>query len=171
MVPFREVPGSAGSVPTAATLPTAPVLPAMPLAPPTPTLSINIDPGPSALAALGETAARDWAPRGIASEETTPLPVSAIDELPTLVSDLRPLYPEQLRAANVNGNVVVEYVIDSGGRVVESSIRIVRSDHPAFTRAVREALLIARFRAGRRAGQSVAVLVRQRIRFQTEHSR
>jgi hypothetical protein len=45
--------------------------------------------------------------------------------------------------AVVNGEVVVEYVIDRNVRVQANSIRTMRSDHPAFTRSVREALLTA----------------------------
>ena len=165
-----EVTDRAGSVPTAPRLPTAPLLPVLPLDQPTPTVSLTVAADPGALAALREAAVRDMGTLGPASEETTPLPVSALDELPALLNDLRPRYPEQLRAATVNGEVVVEYVIDRNGRVLANSIRTIRSDQPAFTHSVREALLTARFRPGRRGGRSVPVLVRQRIRFETDRS-
>jgi TonB family protein len=167
-VPSGEVTERAGSVPTAPRLPGAPLLPVLPLDQPTPTLSLTLAGDAGALAALREAAVTDLGTTGAASEGTTPLPVSALDELPTLLSDLRPRYPEQLRAATFSGEVVVEYVIDGNGRVAANSIRTLRSDHPAFTRSVREALLNARFRPGRRGGRSVAVLVRQRIRFETD---
>jgi TonB family protein len=133
-------------------------------------VSLTVAADARALAALREAAVADVGTTGAASEETTPLPVSALDELPALLNDLRPRYPEQLRAATFNGEVVVEYVIDRNGRVLANSIRTIRSDHPAFTRSVREALLTARFRPGRRGGRSVPVLVRQRIRFETDRS-
>jgi TonB family protein len=159
-----------GSVPAAPRLPTAPRLPVLPLDQPTPRVSLTVAGNAGALAALREAAVRDVGTLGAASEETPPLPVSALDELPALLNDLRPRYPEQLRAATVNGEVVVEYVIDRNGRVMANSIRTIRSDHPAFTRSVREALLTARFRPGSRGGRSVPVLVRQRIRFETDRS-
>jgi TonB family protein len=165
-----EVTDRAGSVPTAPRLPTAPLLPVVPLDQPTPTMSLTVAAGARALAALREAAVRDVGALGAASEGITPLPVSALDELPALLNDLRPRYPEQLRAATVNGEVVVEYVIDRNGRVLANSIRTIRSDHPAFTHSVREALLTARFRPGSRGGRSVPVLVRQRIRFETDRS-
>lgn len=169
-MPSGEVTERAGSVPTAPRLPTAPLLPVLPLNQLSPTLSVTVAADPGALAALREAAVTDVGTTGSAPEGTTPLPVSALDELPTLLNDVRPRYPEQLRAATFNGEVVVEYVIDSNGRVVANSIRTMRSDHPAFTRSVREALLSARFRPGMRGGKSVAVLVRQRIRFETDRS-
>jgi TonB family protein len=133
-------------------------------------MSLTVAAGARALAALREAAVRDVGALGAASEGTTPLPVSALDELPALLNDLSPRYPEELRAATVNGEVVVEYVIDRNGRVLANSIRTIRSDHPGFTRSVREALLTARFRPGKRGGRSVPVLVRQRIRFETDRS-
>jgi TonB family protein len=169
-MPSREVTEHAGSVATAPKLPTAPVLSAMLHDQPALSASLTVAPDAGALAALRVAAIRDLGMSGAASEGTTPLPVSALDEVPTLRGDLKPRYPEQLRAADLNGEVVVEYVIDSNGRVLANSIRTIRSDHPAFTRSVREALLTARFRPGRRAGRSVAVLVRQRIRFETGRS-
>jgi TonB family protein len=159
-----------GSVPAPPRLPTAPLLPAFRLDQPTPTVSLTVAADPGALAVLREAAVRDMGTLGAASEGTTPLPVSALDELPALLNDLRPRYPEELRAATVNGEVVIEYVIDRNGRVLANSIRTIRSDHPAFTRSVREALLTARFRPGKRGGRSVPVLVRQRIRFETDRS-
>ena len=170
MLPSGEITEHGGSVPATARLPAAPLLPVLPLDQPTPTLSLTVAAHANALAALREAAATDMGTIGATPERTTPLSVSAVDELPTLRNDLRPRYPEQLRAASFNGEVVVEYVIDMNGRVAAESIRTIRSDHPAFTRCVREALLTARFRPGMRGGKSVAVLVRQRIRFETDRS-
>jgi TonB family protein len=169
-MPTGEGTERAGSVPTAPPLPTAPLPPVFPLDQPTPTMSLTVAADAGALAALREAAVRDVGTLRAASEGTTPLPVSALDELPALLNDLSPRYPEELRAATVNGEVVVEYVIDRNGRVLANSIRTIRSDQPAFTRSVREALLTARFRPGRRGGRSVPVLVRQRIRFETDRS-
>jgi TonB family protein len=66
----------------------------------------------------------------------------------------------------LTGEVVVEYVVNADGRVTRSSFRIVRSTHPAFSRAVIEALVRARFNPARVGGRPVAVLVQQKIRFE-----
>lgn len=95
------------------------------------------------------------------------LPSSAVDELPTLHDGLKPRYPDDLRGLGLTGEVMVEYVVTAEGRVARSSLRIVHSTHPAFSRAVIEALVRARFNPARVGGRSVAVLVQQKIRFET----
>jgi protein TonB len=56
-----------------------------------------------------------------------------------------PRYPERLRQAGVDGNVLVKFVVDTLGRVDPASIEIVRSTHDLFTAAVRESVLRLRF--------------------------
>jgi hypothetical protein len=98
-MPTGEGTERAGSVPTAPPLPTAPLPPVFPLDQPTPTMSLTVAADAGALAALREAAVRDVGTLRAASEGTTPLPVSALDELPALLNDLSPRYPEELRAA------------------------------------------------------------------------
>ncbi len=88
-----------------------------------------------------------------------------VDELPELVRELRPRYPEGLQRAGVSGVVQVEYVVGSDGRVNPQSVRALSSTHPAFFLAALEALRDARFKPARRRGSSIAVLVQQTIRF------
>jgi protein TonB len=97
---------------------------------------------------------------------SSPLAVSEVDQLPELTAKLEPQYPEHLREGGVSGEVQLEYIIQSTGRVEPTSIRIIASDHQAFSQSVVEAVLQARFTPARRTGQPVAVLVRQTIRFQ-----
>ena len=56
-----------------------------------------------------------------------------------------PRYPESLRRAGVEGDVVVKFVVDTTGQVEMRSVEIVSSTHEAFTAAVREALARMRF--------------------------
>jgi TonB family protein len=91
-----------------------------------------------------------------------------VDELPQLLTDLRPEYPDVLRHAGISGAVEVEYVVGKDGRIEPHSLRVLTTDHEQFTRSVVYALRPARFKAARRAGQPVAVLVRQAIRFRSE---
>jgi protein TonB len=91
---------------------------------------------------------------------------SDVDELPQLLTDLHPEYPDLLRRAGVSGAVEVEYVVGINGRVDQNSLQVLATDHDRFTASVVRALRDARFKAARRAGQPVAVLVRQTIRFQ-----
>jgi TonB family protein len=83
-----------------------------------------------------------------------------------LEGSLEPRYPEQLARTGMSGLVDLEYEVDSSGGVNPSSIRAIRSTHPAFAISASEAIRHARFRPARRLGKPVSVIVRQRIRFQ-----
>jgi periplasmic protein TonB len=93
---------------------------------------------------------------------------SEVDDLPRLLTDLRPEYPPVLRRAGVSGAVEIEYVVGVDGRIDSASLQVRTTDHDQFTASVMRALRNARFKAARRAGQPVAVLVRQTIRFRSE---
>lgn len=84
---------------------------------------------------------------------------------PELLVAARPVYPAMLLAAGVTGRVVLEFVVDSSGRFLESTLRIVSADHPAFVEPARIALQRSRFRAARAGGTPVSAWVRQSIRF------
>jgi TonB family protein len=102
--------------------------------------------------------------------DTAVVGVSEVDRLPELLRDLTPRYPDELRRAGLGGETLLEYVIDREGRVVPGSIRVLGASHPAFAQSAIEALKRARFNPARRAGRSIAVLVSQRIRFESRES-
>jgi protein TonB len=56
-----------------------------------------------------------------------------------------PRYPEPLRQAGIEGEVLVKFVVDTTGRVAMSSVEVLRSPHDLFTKAVRETLTALRF--------------------------
>ena len=70
-----------------------------------------------------------------------------------------PRYPDSLFQARTPGRVVVEFVVDTAGKVEPPTIDVLESSHPLFAQAVREALLAAHFQAawskGRRVRQYV----------------
>src|SRR4051812_29219566 len=70
-----------------------------------------------------------------------------------------PEYPRELRVANVEGQVLVKFVVDADGKVVDSTVRIVHSDNDAFSKAVRDALPHMRFEAAELKGKRVAQIV------------
>lgn len=88
-----------------------------------------------------------------------------VDEVPELLDELRPRYPEGLRRAGVSGLVHLEYVVDSEGRMDTRSVRVVASTHPGFLLAALQALRSAHFKPARRGGRRIPVLVQQTIRF------
>jgi len=76
-----------------------------------------------------------------------------------------PVYPPDLSARGVEGQVEATYVVDGTGRVDTTTIQVIQSDHPRFTESVRTSLGEARFRPAVRAGKTVRQLVQQRFRF------
>jgi protein TonB len=77
-----------------------------------------------------------------------------------------PQYPELLRRAGITGIVVVEFIIDSSGRVQPGSVLAARSDDSRFLEAVREALGTHRFLPAEVGGRRIAVKVRQVFAFE-----
>jgi TonB family protein len=77
----------------------------------------------------------------------------------------RPRYPPRAELALASGEVVAQFKIDSTGRVVRESLLIVRSTHPLFSLAVREALPSMRFRPATRSGVPVETTVSQEFQF------
>ncbi len=90
---------------------------------------------------------------------------ATVDEGPERLSGPPLLYPVLLRAAGISGFVLIEFVINTTGRVDPSSIRIVKSSHAAFEGPARDAIRKSLFRPGRVRGIAVRVLVQQQIDF------
>ncbi len=78
----------------------------------------------------------------------------------------KPRYPESLRAAGIEAEVNVQFVVDSTGRVNEPSIEFRTHVHQLFMDAIRASLQRARFFPAKLAGTVVPQLVQQRFRFE-----
>lgn len=78
----------------------------------------------------------------------------------------KPRYPESLRAAGVEGDVNVQFVVDTTGRVDEPTIKFSSHIHELFMDAIRVSLRKARFFPARLAGATVPQLVQQEFRFE-----
>jgi TonB family protein len=90
-------------------------------------------------------------------------------EQATLVSPPAPRYPKALDAVGVEGQVTLEFVIDTTGRVQPASIRVLRSTHEAFEAEARRAMASAVFHPATFSNRPVRQLTRQSIRFVTSH--
>jgi protein TonB len=77
----------------------------------------------------------------------------------------RPRYPDALKRDGVEGSFVVEFVVDSTGRVDEKTMSFPSTAHPMFLRAVRDALLHSRYFPAELAGMRVRQLVQQQFSF------
>ena len=78
----------------------------------------------------------------------------------------KPRYPESLRAAGVEADVNVLFVVDTTGRVEEPSIKFSSHIHELFMDAIRVSLRRARFFPARLAGSVVPQMVQQQFRFE-----
>lgn len=77
----------------------------------------------------------------------------------------RPRYPAELQRAGVEGSLLVQFVVDSTGRVDEKTLSFPNDAQPGFLRAVRDALVRSRFFPAELAGMRVRQLVQQQFTF------
>src|SRR5689334_22703929 len=57
-----------------------------------------------------------------------------------LPSSAQPTYPPALRSANLAGEVLAQFVVDTSGFVELDTFKVLKSTHTLFTQAVRQAL-------------------------------
>jgi TonB family protein len=85
---------------------------------------------------------------------------------PVLLSGSRtPKYPELLRRAGVEGEVLVSFDVDEAGQPDVATIKVIQSTHDLFSVAVREALPGMRFRPAERGGRKVKLTVQEPFTF------
>lgn len=77
----------------------------------------------------------------------------------------QPLYPEMLKSAGVEGEALVQFVVDTTGRAEPGSFKVLRATHDAFAEAVRTTLPRMRFLPAELHGQRVRMLVQQPFAF------
>lgn len=76
-----------------------------------------------------------------------------------------PRYPTALREKGVQGEVLVEFTVDTTGHADPTTFTVVESSHPLFADAVREALPLMRFTPAVAHGRHVRQLVRLPMKF------
>jgi TonB family protein len=105
-------------------------------------------------------------PLAAQDDGATALAETAVEQRPQVIpgSCLAPTYPVQMRAARIEGRVLLQSVVDTLGRIEPSSIVVLQSTHQLFASAARRALLTCRYRPGRFGGRSV------RVRIETPYS-
>jgi len=75
-----------------------------------------------------------------------------------MLAPVVPRYPEALRSAGVEGTVIVQFTVDTTGRVDMNSLKILSSTHDLFTAAVRDALTRFRFKPAEVDGRRVPAM-------------
>jgi len=77
----------------------------------------------------------------------------------------QPRYPDELRAANVEGEVLAQFVVGEDGRVSPETLKILKTSHDLFTEAVRKALPTMQFDAAQSNGRNVKQLLQMPFTF------
>ena len=111
---------------------------------------------------------------GMLQEPAPPPPVVADTVMTVLEVDsavtrypesAAPAYPPKLLAANVQGSVAAQFIVDTLGMVDTTSFRVLDSTHPEFISAVRNALPGMRFHPAIAHSAKVRQLVQQAFSF------
>jgi protein TonB len=76
-----------------------------------------------------------------------------------------PRYPDMLRSANVEGEVLAQFVVDTTGRAEMSTFKVIKSTHDLFTNAVKSALPNMKFYPAEVGGKHVKQLVQMPFQF------
>jgi len=114
---------------------------------------------------------------GVPTTDPTPLEertflVSQVERIAELLPGAPPpRYPDALRASAIEGDVSVQFVIDTTGHVDPASVTVLASSHDLFTESVRAVLGKLRFRPAEVGGRKVRMLVRQPFNFRLSGER
>jgi protein TonB len=76
-----------------------------------------------------------------------------------------PRYPDMLRSANVEGEVLAQFVVDTTGRAEMGSFKVLKSTHDLFTNAVKASLPNMKFYPAEVGGHKVKQLVQMPFQF------
>jgi protein TonB len=90
---------------------------------------------------------------------------AVVDVVPERVSCPPVQYPAAMWQAGIEGTVVLQFVVETDGRVEPETIEVVRSTHEAFEAPAREMTAGCMFRPGMVRGTAVRVLIRMPLMF------
>lgn len=85
---------------------------------------------------------------------------------PVIYRIVRPIYPQSLRLSETTGDVMVEFVVDTTGRVTDP--KVIKSAHPLFAERAVEAVKQWRFYPGRKDDRLVRTRMRVPVHFTLE---
>jgi periplasmic protein TonB len=80
-----------------------------------------------------------------------------------------PVYPEALKSAGVEGQVLAQFVVNESGRYEPGTLKILNSSNPQFAAAVKDALPRMKFSAAQIGGRKVQQLVQMPFQFHISH--
>jgi protein TonB len=77
----------------------------------------------------------------------------------------QPRYPEMLKSANIEGEVLAQFVVDTTGRAEMNTFKVLKSSHDGFTQAVKNVLPNMKFYPAEIGGRKVKQMVQQPFTF------
>ncbi len=80
-------------------------------------------------------------------------------------SCIPPHYPADLRAAGIQGSVLLEFVIDTTGHVLANSVHVLRTSNPGFNASSVAAILSCTYTIAQTGGHKVPVRARETTSF------
>lgn len=89
--------------------------------------------------------------------------IGELDQQPVARVRQAPTYPYDMRRAGINGTVVVEFIINTEGDVIQT--QVVRSSHREFEMPALQAVQKWKFKPGRKGGRVVNVRASQLLEF------
>lgn len=107
----------------------------------------------------------DSARTGAAIVARVTAPRFALDQQARTRRAVAPLYPEALRQQGVEGESVLDFVIGTDGRVLDGSVRVVRTTNLEFVTAAATALRSTTFEPARVQGCAIPMAVRLPFHF------
>jgi protein TonB len=90
--------------------------------------------------------------------------VQAVTERPRMLRPVPLVYPDSLKRRGIGGDAVVEFVVDTLGRV-EPEVRVIETAHPGLGDPARATIRPARFQPGHVNGRKVRVMMTLRFHF------
>jgi protein TonB len=127
--------------------------------PGSPDLPWTADPWPGAPGLPADTGT------GVPGWSATPVDARVVEAPPVLVNHPTPRYPEALRQAGIEGEVLVEAVLDTLGRVEDASARVIRGTHALMDTEALTVVRASQYRPGRMGARAVRVRILVPVRF------
>ena len=95
--------------------------------------------------------------------------INNLDQKPIARVQQAPQYPYEMSRAGISGEVVVEFIINSNGDVIQT--QVVRSSHREFEVPAMQCVSKWKFKPGRKGGRAVSTKASQLIEFNLEDNK
>ena len=96
---------------------------------------------------------------------SAPTVVGAVDEQPALISHPPIRYAPEMQKLRIGGTVIVEATLDTTGRVLPATVKVVQSPNAVFDAETKRVVLAAVYRPARIRGRATRVTIRQPVTF------